>query len=92
MAAVGQSQSVTWQPIGRGVGTDRARLQRQSVPTARPVVLPPRALGFRAYRPARVGSRVGTDRRGSVPTPLEPALLAHRSTTVPVPVPDDKTY
>ena len=52
----------------RPVGTDRARLQRRSVP------LPPRALGFRAYRPARVGSRVGTNRRGSVPTPLEPAL------------------
>ena len=54
----------------RPAGTDRARLQRRSVPTARPVALPPRALGFRAYRPARVGSRVGTDRRGSVGTSL----------------------
>jgi len=48
VVAVGQSQSAMWQPTGRRVGTDRpgryrpagtdrARLQRRSVPTARPV-------------------------------------------------------
>ena len=93
VAAVGQSQSAMWQPTGRRVGTDRP------VPTARgsnagryrppgrSVALPPRALGFRAYRPARVGSRVGTDRRGSVPTPVGTSLTMKTDQQNPIPLP-----